>query len=167
MSKADFIRNADALDWVDERSPDGTAHRQRKRLSAEAGGQDLGCSLYRVPTGARPWPRHYHFANEEAVYVLAGRGTMVIGEERLPLRTGDYVALPTGEAHAHQVVNDGSEDLLFLCLSTMRHPDICMYPDSNKVGVFAGAAPGGSSKDSELKAFLPLEAELPYWDREP
>ena len=53
----------------------------RKQLGSSAGGEKLGCSLYEVPPGRRAWPYHYHLANEEAIYVLEGSGTLRIGGE--------------------------------------------------------------------------------------
>ncbi|WP_272491495.1 hypothetical protein [Corallococcus exercitus] len=41
-----------------------------------------------------------------------------------------------------------------------------MYPDSKKVGVFAGAAPGGDKASRTLHAYLPLAAEVDYWEGE-
>lgn len=154
------------IEWQAESSPDGSARRFRKKLGATAGGRALGCSLYRIPPGAKPWPRHYHCANEEALYVLSGEGTLALGDRSVPLRAGDYVALPAGAAHAHGVANDSQEDLVFLCVSTMVHPDVVVYPDSAKVGIFAGTAPGGPPDESTLKAFLPLSAAVDYWKDE-
>jgi uncharacterized cupin superfamily protein len=166
MGARKSIVNERDVDWKEEVSPCGTSRFFRKKLGAEAGGRDLGCTLYRIPSHAHAWPRHYHAANEEALYVLSGEGTLQIGEETVGLAAGDYVALPAGEAYAHRIVNDSEQDLLFLCFSTMVHPDIAVYPDSNKVGVFVGAAPGGPSEESTMKKFFPLDAEIEYWDDE-
>jgi uncharacterized cupin superfamily protein len=158
--------NVDALEWTREASPDGAALRFRKKLAAATGGREIGASLYRVPPGARPWPRHFHTANEEAIYVLAGEGAIALGDAVVPLRAGDYVALPVGAAHAHQIRNDSAGDLVFLCVSTMREPDVVVYPDSNKIGVFAGAAPGGSPQALTLRKFVSLSGEVDYWEGE-
>lgn len=138
----------------------------RRALGRAAGGQQLGCSHMVVPPGKRAWPRHWHAANEEAVYVLSGIGTLRLGEEQLPLRPGDYVALPAGGPPAHQVVNTGPVDLIYLVMSTMVATDITVYPDSGKVGLFAGAAPGGDKAARSLSTFLDRGAELDYWEGE-
>lgn len=158
--------NVESLEWIREASPDGTALRFRKKLAAATGGREIGASLYRMPPGARPWPRHFHTANEEAIYVVAGEGAIAIGDELVPLRAGDYVALPAGAAHAHQIRNDSTADLVFLCISTMREPDVVVYPDSNKIGVFVGAAPGGPPQALTLRKFVSLAGEVDYWDGE-
>src|ERR671914_1122380 len=139
---------------------------RRKSLGSAAGGEKLGCSLYEVPPGRRAWPYHYHLANEEAIYVLEGSGTLRIAGERVEISRGDYVALPVGPAGAHQITNSSDAPLLYLCLSTMVEPDVLIYPDSNKVGLFAGAAPGGARDKRTLQKFLRADAEVGYYDGE-
>ena len=48
-------------------------------------------------------------------------------------------------------------------ISTMVHPDVVVYPDTGKIGVFVGSAPGGAPEESELKRFLDGSAEIDYW----
>ncbi|KTG25587.1 cupin domain-containing protein [Haloferax profundi] len=142
---------------------------RRKQLGAAAGGRDIGCSLYEVPPGKRPWPTHYHEGNEEAVYVLAGSGTLHTreGASNLALEPGAYVALPAGADYVRQVENDGDEPLRYLAISTMNHPDVTVYPDSDKVGVFCGAAPGGDKSERTFHDYFPRDATVGYWDGEP
>ena len=82
------------LDWTEREEGDTTF--RRKKLAAAAGGEDLGASLYELDPGDRSWPLHYHTGNEEAIYVLAGEGTLRRGEGREDtlLAPGEYVALP-------------------------------------------------------------------------
>jgi uncharacterized cupin superfamily protein len=156
----------DDIEWEQESTSDGEPLFTRRRLSAAAGGRKLGCSLCRLPPRSRSWPRHYHLANEEAIYVLSGSGSLWVGDDVVPLAPGDYAALTVGAERAHKVVNDGDSELVFLAISTMIHPDVVIYPDSGKVGVFGGVAPGGPVEERTLKAFLPLAAEVDYWKGE-
>jgi uncharacterized cupin superfamily protein len=139
---------------------------RRKQLGAAAAGKRLGCSLIELPPGKRAWPIHWHAANEEAIFVLEGRGRMRIGEREVEVRAGDYVALPPGPAHAHQSWNDSEAPLRYLCFSTMIEPDMSVYPVSQKVGIFAGAAPGGDHAARTLDCFVPLAAQVDYWSGE-
>jgi uncharacterized cupin superfamily protein len=88
----------------------------------------LGCNLYEVPPGHRAWPYHYHLANQEAIYVLEGSGMLRIGGQEIAVAQGDYVALPTGETGAHQILNNSNEVLRYLCFTTMVEPDIISLP---------------------------------------
>lgn len=136
---------------------------RRRQLGAAAGGRELGCSLVELPPGRASWPYHFHLANEEAIYVLEGAATLRLPDGELGLKAGDYVALPAGAASAHQLVNRSGAPCRYLATSTMREPDVTVYPDSGKVGVFAGAAPGGPKEQRTLNAFLPLESAVDYW----
>ena len=150
------------LEW-DKQSHGEKFGYRRKQLGSAAGGQKLGCSLYEVPPGCRAWPYHYHLANEEAIYVLGGSGTLRIGGEEVLVSEGDYVALPARAEAAHQLVNSSEAVLRYLCFSTMIEPDVMVYPDSGKVGVFGGAAPGGPKEVRTFSKFLRGDAEVGYY----
>jgi uncharacterized cupin superfamily protein len=138
---------------------------ERKRLAAAAGGEAIGCSLYELPAGKRAWPYHYHEGNEEAVFVLSGEGTIRLDGDSRTLREGDYVALPAGEDSAHRVINDSDGPLRYLVVSTMNDPDVTVYPDSGKVGVYAGAPPGGRGERT-VSGYFPRDADVNYWKDE-
>lgn len=135
----------------------------RKQLGMAAGARKLGCTLVELPPGKRSWPLHYHAANEEAIYVLEGRGRVRIGEREVSVRAGDYIVLLSGPDAAHQTFNDSDAVLRYLCISTMIEPEVNFYPESNKVGFFAGSAPGGDTKQRFLEGFVPSDACIDYW----
>ncbi len=164
MTDDQHVDEAD-VDWTEY--DHGNHAFRRKRLGAAAGGEELGCSLYEVPDGKRTWLRHYHTGNGEAMFVLDGEGTLFLGpdaEERA-LTAGDYVALPAGERGTH-AVEGGEGGLRYLVASTMREPDVTMYPDDGKVGLYAGSPPGGDRSTRTLSKYLDVDAEVPYWDDE-
>jgi uncharacterized cupin superfamily protein len=71
------VTNENELQWGEQSHGEKFGYR-RKSLSSATGGEKLGCSLYEAPPGRRAWPYHYHLANEEAIYVLHGSGTLRI-----------------------------------------------------------------------------------------
>jgi uncharacterized cupin superfamily protein len=155
------------LEWGEQSHGQRFGYR-RKQLGATAGGRRVGCSLYEVPPGRAAFPRHYHLANEEAIYVLEGSGTLRIGRrgEEVEVSEGDYVALPIGADWSHQPLNTSGVKLRYLCFSTMVEPEVMVYPDSGKVGVFGGAAPGGPKEERTFSKFLRGDAEVGYYDGE-
>ena len=181
MSDERRVVRADDREWTE--TEHGETAFRRAQLGAAAGGEKLGCSLYELPPGKRSWPLHYHTANEEAFYVLSGEGLLRTGDvhrtksdelietdgsgdgdgDGIDLAPGDYVACSVGEDGAHQMVNDGDEPLRYLALSTMEEPDITIYPESGKVGLFAGAAPGGPKAERTLSKYVSGE-EVDYWE---
>ena len=161
--KRSNIANLDEVAATDEKQ--GRHQYARKLLGAAAGGKQLGCSHMVVPPGAVSFPFHFHAANEEAIFVIAGRGTLRLGDTRQEIRAGDWIALPVGPAHAHQIVNDSDAPLAYLCISTMHPVDIWGYPDAHKVG-FA-AAPPDQPRDRYLKMWIKDDAGVDYWTDEP
>lgn len=153
------------MDWSEHARGEVFGHR-RKALTVPAGGERLGCSLYEVPPGRKAWPYHYHLGNEEAIFVLAGRGALRTASGEIDLAAGDYVTFPPGEGGGHQISNPSQAPLRYLCFSTMQEPDVTVYPDSGKLGVFAGAAPGGDRERRTLNKYLSLDAEVGYYDGE-
>lgn len=152
--------NVDDQEWsTTER---GETEFRRKQLAEAAGGEEIGCSLYELPPGRRSWPYHYHTANEEALFILAGRGTLRHDDGTAPLAAGDYVALPSGEEGGHRVVNDSDEPLRYLVVSTMNEPDVTVYPDSEKIGVFVGSPPGGRDERS-VHGYYRRDDDVDYW----
>ena len=136
---------------------------RRKELGDAAGGEQLGCSLYELPPGERSWPYHYHTANEEAMYVLAGEGLLRAADGEHDLTAGDYVTFPADESGGHRVVNTSDDTLRYLAVSTMTEPDVTVYPEMDKIGVYVGSPPGGRDERS-LHGYYPIDADVDYWD---
>lgn len=94
--------------------------------------------------------------------VLEGEGELRFGAQRFSIRKHDVIACPTGGPEvAHQIINTGTTTLRYLALSTMSSTEVCEYPDSNKVGVFAGE-PGAS----RLRKLFRGDMSVDYYDRE-
>ena len=155
--------SVDDLDW--QTIGEGEQAFRGKRLAQAAGGEDLGCSLYQLAPGDRSWPYHYHTANEEAIFVLDGAGSLRWNDETVSLAAGDYVPLAADASGAHRVYNDGDEPLRYLVASTMREPEVLAYPDSGKVGALAGAPPGGLG-DRDVEGYFRASDAVDYWTDE-
>lgn len=136
------------------------------RIAASAGSSALGCMWFEVPPGRTAMPLHYHCANEEAVYVLEGTGTLRLGAETIALRAGDWVAFPVGPEHAHQIINTGEVPLRYLGLSTRLPTDVVGYPDSKKILAWA-AVPGAPPDDPPWHRHMTEEeSAVDYFHRE-
>ena len=131
------------------------------RVGPLIGAKDLGYSYDVVPPGKRGCPFHSHHAEEEMFFIVRGTGTLRYGNETRRVRAGDFICCPTGGPDtAHQLVNDSSEDLAFLSISTMAPAEVCEYPDSRKIGAFGGKSP------SRLKHMTPADGAVDYWKDE-
>ncbi len=117
----------------------------------------LGAGFDILAPGKRSCPYHYHLAQEEMFVILEGTGTLRVAGEMLPVRAGDVVLIPAGPEYPHQFINTSDAPMKYLSISTQERPEICVYPDSGKVGA---SAPGH-------KLMQRPATNLDYWDGEP
>ncbi|MCE9572779.1 MAG: cupin domain-containing protein [Deltaproteobacteria bacterium] len=131
------------------------------------GARLLGCSVTAVPPGKRAYPFHCHHVNEELFVILDGTGVLRHGANEHPVRAGSVIATPPGGPEtAHQLINTGDVDLRYLAISTMIAGDVVEYPDSGKVAVYVGSAPGGDRSKRTFTYRGRLTAPADYWDGE-
>jgi uncharacterized cupin superfamily protein len=137
------------------------------RIGPKIGAKGLGCSLIVVPPGKRAFPFHVHHVNEEMFFILSGTGTLRYGPERYAVRAGDVIASPPGGVEvAHQLINDGREELRYLAFSTLTQPEVVEYPDSGKFAVMSGMPPSGDYRQARVAYIGRKENSLDYWDGE-
>jgi uncharacterized cupin superfamily protein len=127
------------------------------RLAPSLGAEGLGATVYELPPGEAICPYHYEYPNEEWLIVLEGDPTLRTPDGERTLEAGDVVCFPTGPAGAH-AVRGGTETARVVMLSTKQKPDVSVYPDSDKIGVFPG-------NDDDTKLFRRRDA-VPYLDGE-
>lgn len=107
---------------------------RRKALA----GEKLSCGLWELPPGKRSFPMHVHHVTEEALYVVSGHAKVRTPEGEHAIGPGDWVSFPPG-GPAHQLVNDGSEPLVYLGLAAVTGVDVVEYPESDKVASSVGS----------------------------
>ncbi|MFZ5637698.1 MAG: cupin domain-containing protein [Pseudomonadota bacterium] len=130
-------------------------------IAPRIGARKLGYNLTEIAPGKAAFPKHSHRANEEMFFVLEGRGELRLGDATHPIRAGDVIACPPGGPEtAHQLINTGTTVLKFLAVSTMEFPEICEYPDSNKLNAITGMGP------DDFRHLARHGEGLDYWDGE-
>lgn len=133
---------------------------RRARLGRQAGTDKVGLSLFELPPGQAAYPYHWHVAEEELIIVLAGSPSLRTPDGWRELAQGEVVAFRVGEHGAHQLVNRSEQPVRFLAFSNQQ-PDICVYPDSGKVGAFERRADGGG-----LRHLFREADAVDYWEGE-
>jgi uncharacterized cupin superfamily protein len=116
----------------------GRFGQRRKAL----GGEKLTCGLWELAPGKRSFPLHAHHVTEEGMFVVSGRGKVRTPDGETPIGPGDYVSFPAG-GPAHQLLNDGSEPLVYVGMAATIGVDIVEYPDSGKLACSIGGFPAG------------------------
>ena len=133
------------------------------RVGQALGLSALGCAVHVVPPGKKAFPFHRHHVMDELFYVISGEGQYRWGEDMLPVKAGDLVAAPAG-GNAHQLINTGNADLLYLGISSISGTEVVDYPDSGKLGVTAGV----KNDDFKTASFLGMGRmqKADYYDGE-
>jgi len=138
--------------WADAMNK-GAFGQRRKELGSTG---KLSAGLWELPPGKKSFPFHMHYVTEEALFVVSGSAKVRTPEGLTPIGAGDWVMFPPG-AGAHQLVNDGSEALVYLALGVSSGVDIVEYPDSGKVASAIHAGPERKRfifrKDSQVEYF--------------
>ena len=107
------------------------AIRTNKSLGDEVGLKNIGIHLISIAPGDKSTEFHTHRYEEEAIYVLSGRGSAVIGETTQKISPGDFIGFPAGGA-AHETINDGTEPLVCLVIGQRLQQDVVDYPRKGK-----------------------------------
>jgi uncharacterized cupin superfamily protein len=112
--------------------------RRVAQLGPTIGAEQLGGSVYELDPGDSVCPYHYENIEEEWLLVLTGTPDLRDPEGDHALSPGDLVCFVEGPDGAHKVTNRSDTIVRILMLSTKPKSDIsiCIYPDSDKVGVY-------------------------------
>lgn len=148
---ANVVAAADVPEQVTRR---GATDTTRRDLGGAAGSVRSGLKEIWIAPGAEGHPPHCHSAEEELFVVLEGAGTLLLGDERHPVRPGAIVGRPagTGVAHSFQA---GPSGLRLLAYGQRDPRDVCWYPRSEKIRIRG------------LGDFGFRVEPLGYWDGEP
>lgn len=110
------------------------AEGRARRALGEAGGlTQFGVNLTRLPPGCATAQRHWHEAEDELVFVLAGALVLVEEGGETVLRAGEAAAFPAGAADGHHLVNRSDQDALLLEIGSRAAEERAHYPDIDLV----------------------------------
>jgi uncharacterized cupin superfamily protein len=102
-----------------------------KSLGDEVGLKNIGIHLITIAPGDKSTEFHTHKYEDEAIYVLSGHGTEIMGDAQQKIGPGDFIGFPAGGL-AHETVNDGTEPLLCLVIGQRLAQDVVDYPRKGK-----------------------------------
>ena len=132
--------NTNALAWDSWSSPKGKFSGSGKGVSEALGREPFSTDLMkrhpfdveilRIPPGGTPYPYHSHSAQWEFYHVISGRGVVRHKEGRTVIEPGDAFLFPPDEPH--QMINDGSEELIIYVVADNPIGESAHYPDSEK-----------------------------------
>ena len=107
------------------------ARRNNRSLGDATGLTGLGIHLIEITPGDVTTEHHMHCFEDEAVYVLEGQGTAVIGEEPHAIGAGDFVGYRAGGL-PHSIENTSDAPLRMLVIGQRLPHDVGDYPRLGK-----------------------------------
>jgi uncharacterized cupin superfamily protein len=123
--------------WRDDEDPEGY-RAGIIRPGRHFGAEETGASIYDIPPGQSICPYHYEWASEEWLFVIEGEPILRDPDGEHALTPGDLTFFPKGPDGAHKVTNRTDEPVRVLMFSTVKEPDVTVYPDADKIGVHTG-----------------------------
>ncbi|HKJ71351.1 MAG TPA: cupin domain-containing protein [Gammaproteobacteria bacterium] len=123
------------------------AGREKRALGDAFGLSSFGVNLTRLAPGAVSALRHAHAVQEELVYILAGRPTLVTDEGRTPLEPGMCAGFPAGTGNAHHLVNETDAEVRYLEIGDRAAGDEVVYPDDDLRAEWSGGGWRFTRKD--------------------
>ncbi len=123
--------------------------RSRKRLGNAAGLSQFGVNLCRLVPGAASSLRHWHYNEDEFVYVLEGEVTLCENDGETVLKPGDAAGWKAGVANGHCLVNRSQSDAVFLEVGSRAPSEIAEYPDHDMKFERDGASRKVTRKNGE------------------
>jgi len=103
--------------------------RVRKRLGNATGLTQFGVNLTTLKPGAASAQRHWHAAEDEFVYVLAGEVVLCEDDSEVVMRPGDAAGFKAGVANGHCLINRSDRDAVYLEVGTRAVGERAEYPD--------------------------------------
>lgn len=92
---------------------------------------NFGVNLTRLRPGGASSLRHSHSKQDEFVYILQGCPTLHTDEGHTPLRPGMCAGFKAGTGNGHRLVNETTEDVVYLEVGDRTPGDEGSYPDDD------------------------------------
>ncbi len=105
--------------------------RDKRPLGDLFGLANFGVNLTRLKPGGSSSIRHAHTKQDEFLYILEGRPTLITDAGRTALKAGMCAGFRAGTGDAHQLVNETDEEVVYLEIGDRTDGDAVTYPDDD------------------------------------
>jgi uncharacterized cupin superfamily protein len=109
--------------------------REKRPLGDVFGLANFGVNLTSLAPGAQSALRHAHTVQDEFVYILKGRPTLITDEGRTPLAPGMCAGFKAANGNGHHLVNETSEEVIYLEVGDRLPGDGASYPDDDVAAI--------------------------------
>jgi uncharacterized cupin superfamily protein len=107
------------------------ARREKRPLGDLFGLTNFGVNLTRLTPGGMSALRHAHSRQDELVYILQGRPTLITDAGENILAPGMCAGFKAGSSDAHYLVNRTESGVVFLEVGDRSADDTVAYPDDD------------------------------------
>lgn len=107
------------------------AGREKRALGDLFGLTNFGVNLTRLHPGAVSALRHAHSRQDEWIYVLEGKPTLVTNDGEAELLPGMCIGFKAGTDDAHHLLNRSAHDVVYLEVGDRTPNDQATYPDDD------------------------------------
>jgi uncharacterized cupin superfamily protein len=107
------------------------AGRKKAALGDLFGLKNFGVNLTRLAPKSMSALRHAHARQDEFVYVLEGKPTLITDEGRTELRPGMCAGFRAGTGNAHHLVNETDREIVYLEIGDRTPGETATYPDDD------------------------------------
>jgi uncharacterized cupin superfamily protein len=109
------------------------AGRAKRKLGDVFGLRNFGVNLTTLAPGAMSALRHWHFRQDEFVYMLEGEAVLVTDAGEQVLRPGMAAGFPAGKRDGHHLINRSDREAVYLEVGDRLPGDEADYPDMDMV----------------------------------
>lgn len=102
-------------------------------VSDTGGLTQFGAAIERLEPGARSSQLHWHSHEDEFLYLLQGRLTVLEGDTETVIEPGDACCWKAGDPVGHSVRNDSDEAAIYIIAGSRVEGDICIYPECDMI----------------------------------
>lgn len=123
--------------------------RTKRQLGNAFGLANFGVNLTTIEPGGMSALRHAHTKQDEFIYVLEGRPTLVTDAGRTQLAPGQCAGFRAGTGDGHHLVNETHETVTYLEVGDRTPGDEATYPDDDLEATMADGAWRFTHKDGK------------------
>lgn len=122
----------------------------------------FGAFVEILPPNSKSSIKHWHMKEDEMVYMLEGKATVIEGDTTYTLNPGDAATFKAGVPLGHCVQNNSNAPVKYLVIGTRSLGDTVTYPDNNSVLTFEREDDGKTMKKRTYTTLDGLPATSPY-----
>jgi uncharacterized cupin superfamily protein len=105
--------------------------REKRQLGDFFGITNFGVNLTRLAPHSISALRHAHSKQDEFIYILQGHPILHTDEGRTQLAPGMFAGFRAASGNAHQLINESSEEVVYLEIGDRTPGDEGTYPDDD------------------------------------